>query len=217
MVTRVGALVGRSSGVPVLPVQRVRHNALLLFPEWLIHGMSTSLLSIFQDWSDVRVSAILEMECARRDAVTSRDGGADVRRLPCELEAVESDVLVDVPEVWTWDGLDVDDPALAVPEVLPEPVVSWGERREAWYLAAHADYLRAEDVCRGNLLSKAGLVAGVDPFTLWEGSAEVAFRYASRELRDFWSENGRRTPISMLGGARAAAGRIAEFHAGGAL
>ena len=55
-----------------------------------------------------------------------------------------------------------------------------------WFLSAHAQYLHAEDVCRGNLLSREGIAAGTDPWTLWSGPASRAQKYASEELRDFW-------------------------------
>jgi hypothetical protein len=55
-----------------------------------------------------------------------------------------------------------------------------------WFLAAHAQYLQAEAACRGNLLSRAGIKAGIDPWSLWSGPAGRADKYASEELRDFW-------------------------------
>ena len=59
--------------------------------------------------------------------------------------------------------------------------------RAEWYDAAYAQFLQAEAVCRGNLLSREGLAAGIaDPFSLWHGPAAVAMKYASEELRDLW-------------------------------
>ena len=57
----------------------------------------------------------------------------------------------------------------------------------AWYDAAFAQYLAAEQATCGYLLSRAGEAAGItDAFALWRGPAHVAERYASEELRLFF-------------------------------
>lgn len=48
----------------------------------------------------------------------------------------------------------------------------------------------AENATRGNLLSPAGKRAGVDPGTLFSGSAAAARKYASEELKRWWAESG---------------------------
>ena len=66
--------------------------------------------------------------------------------------------------------------------------------RAEWYDAAYAQYLAAESVCRGNLLSREGIASGIaEPFSLWHGPAAVAMKYASEELRDFWAASPRLT------------------------
>ena len=66
--------------------------------------------------------------------------------------------------------------------------------RAEWYDAAYAQYLAAESVCRGNLLSREGIASGIaDPFSLWHGRADVAERNASEELNDFWRTSPRVT------------------------
>jgi hypothetical protein len=48
--------------------------------------------------------------------------------------------------------------------------VSRAAIRAEWYDAAYAQYLQAEAVTRGNLLSRDGLAAQIaDPFSLWHG------------------------------------------------
>jgi Protein of unknown function (DUF3631) len=54
------------------------------------------------------------------------------------------------------------------------------------YDAAFAQYLKASDYTRGNLLSELGRKRLTDEMSLWTGSQETAERYASEELRDFW-------------------------------
>lgn len=65
--------------------------------------------------------------------------------------------------------------------------------REEWFLGIHADYLAAENETRGNLLSRDGIAAGVDPISLWSGRLDRAYRYASEELRAFWDRRPRIT------------------------
>ena len=66
--------------------------------------------------------------------------------------------------------------------------------RAEWYDAAYQQYLTAEQVCRGNLLSRDGIASGIaEPFSLWHGPAAVAMKYASEELRDFWAASPRLT------------------------
>ena len=82
--------------------------------------------------------------------------------------------------------------------------------RAEWYDAAYQQYLAAEEVCRGNLLSREGIAAGVtDEFSLWHGRAEVAMRYASEELRDWWGTHPRVT-VGQYMTQRAAAMRAAR-------
>lgn len=83
--------------------------------------------------------------------------------------------------------------------------------REAWHLAAHAQYLAADWECRGNLLSKAGNAAGIDPWTLWSGPGRRAEQYASEELREFWAANQRITIAEYAAAERR--NRLAERDA----
>ena len=76
--------------------------------------------------------------------------------------------------------------------------------------AAHEQYLAAEAECCGNLLSREGLANGPDdPFSLWYGREEVARKYASWELNDFWDQHPRVT-ITRYMEQRAAAMRAAR-------
>jgi hypothetical protein len=92
----------------------------------------------------------------------------------------------------------------------------WAATTAAWMDWQHAQYLAADSVCRGNLLSREGIAAGATEFSLWTGSQEDADRYASEELRDFWAGNPRLTVSQFHRQARAerrAAREAAERHA----
>jgi hypothetical protein len=69
----------------------------------------------------------------------------------------------------------------------------WGRVSAEWHEFANAQYLAAEDECRGYLLSREGIRAGIDPWSLWSGSASRAMKYASEELRGFWDTHPRMT------------------------
>lgn len=86
--------------------------------------------------------------------------------------------------------------------------------RAEWYDAAYVQFLQAEAVCCGNLLSREGLAAGItDPFSLWHGPRDVAMKYASEELRDLWAVSPRVT-ITEYEHQRAAAMRAAREDTG---
>jgi hypothetical protein len=66
-------------------------------------------------------------------------------------------------------------------------------QRQAWESAAHAQYLQADEVCRGNLVNRRGCAARVTDWSLWSGPASRALRYATEELREFWYTHPRVT------------------------
>jgi Protein of unknown function (DUF3631) len=60
-------------------------------------------------------------------------------------------------------------------------------QRQDWESAAYAQYRRAEDHCRGYLLSEAGRRRGREPWPmLWMGGEAEARKLASEELVTFW-------------------------------
>ena len=81
----------------------------------------------------------------------------------------------------------------------------WAAVYEQWYLFAHAQFLAAEDVCRGNLVNREGQRADVQPWELWTGSTSHARRYASEELLEFWEANQRVTVSAFREAIRASA------------
>ena len=65
--------------------------------------------------------------------------------------------------------------------------------REEYDSFTRDSYLRAEGDCRGVLLNRDGMVAGVDPVSLFAGQASRVRKYASEELRTWFTRNGRIT------------------------
>ncbi|RJL19346.1 hypothetical protein [Bailinhaonella thermotolerans] len=55
----------------------------------------------------------------------------------------------------------------------------------------YVQYLEAEAATRGVLLNRAGVAAGIDPITLFSGPESRAKKYASEELRRWWSDHPR--------------------------
>jgi AAA domain len=81
--------------------------------------------------------------------------------------------------------------------------------RAEWELAAHAQYLDADRVCKGRLLGRRGLAAGITERELWSGPAARAWSYASDELREYWDACPRIPPVTAYR-AGLAADRRAE-------
>ena len=65
--------------------------------------------------------------------------------------------------------------------------------REEYDAHMRDSYVRAENDCRGVLLSRDGLAAGVDPTSLFCGPASRVRKYGSEELRTWFARNGRIT------------------------
>lgn len=76
-----------------------------------------------------------------------------------------------------------------------------GERRAKTIRRMYFEYtaiavLQAEDQTAGVLLSRAGRAKGIDPASLWSGTAARARKYASDELKQWWSEHGGRITMT---------------------
>jgi len=96
-------------------------------------------------------------------------------------------------------GLDPEKMAREERDALVDVHRQPGERREQtlrrmYAEHVHMEYRQAEDVTRGNLLSREGRAKGIDPASLWSGPAARARKYASDELKQWWeATGGRRT------------------------
>jgi len=81
----------------------------------------------------------------------------------------------------------------------------WAAVYDSWVEFAHAQYLAAEEECRGNLVDRAYLSEVSDGWQLWTGSHRWAMTRATEELRDFWAVNPRITISEFREQQRAAA------------
>lgn len=89
----------------------------------------------------------------------------------------------------------------------------WAAVYEAWELFAHAQYLAAEEECRGNLVRKEYLGEHVTGWELWTGSHRRAYEHATDELREFWDANPRMT-VSEFREMQRASNRAEKEQAG---
>ncbi|WP_092774980.1 hypothetical protein [Actinokineospora terrae] len=69
--------------------------------------------------------------------------------------------------------------------------------REEHRAYIYTQWLQAELDTRGNLLNKEGQAKGVDAMELFSGRADRAKLYASKDLVDWWDNNGGRVPFSL--------------------
>lgn len=69
----------------------------------------------------------------------------------------------------------------------------WAAVYEEWAMFAHAQYLAAEEECRGNLVAREYAAEIASGWDLWTGSHRWATERATEELRDFWAVNTRIT------------------------
>jgi hypothetical protein len=69
----------------------------------------------------------------------------------------------------------------------------WRECRDAYELHLEAQLADAERECRGILLNRRGIAAGIAAESLFLGPAARANAYASDELLDYWATRPRIT------------------------
>lgn len=63
--------------------------------------------------------------------------------------------------------------------------------REDFELYLEAQFFAAHEACNGVLLNRKGRARDIDPRSLFMGSADRAFCYASEELLAWWDEHRR--------------------------
>lgn len=78
------------------------------------------------------------------------------------------------------------------------PTVTRAHARALYDEHVYAQYLAAEDDCRGYLLSRKAQAEGVDPATLFSGPAHIAYARASDELKEWWRVHGRMTQAEFI-------------------
>lgn len=80
----------------------------------------------------------------------------------------------------------------------------WAAVYEDWQTFAHAQYLTAEEECRGNLVRKEYAGEITTGWQLWTGTEKWARERATDELREFWDANTRMTVSEFRAQRRAA-------------
>ena len=86
----------------------------------------------------------------------------------------------------------------------------WAAVYEDWAMFAHAQYLTAEEACRGNLVRREYLSEIASGWQLWSNSNRWARERATDELREFWDANTRMTVSEFREQQRAANREEAE-------
>ena len=77
--------------------------------------------------------------------------------------------------------------------LIAEGFAAWRECRADYELAMDAAYERAASECNDRLLNNRGQAAGITSRSLFMGSHNRAYAYASEELRDHWQRYPRIT------------------------
>ena len=114
--------------------------------------------------------------------------------LPASLRDMTEDALLAVYR----DGSDTDRDAVMAECRRRDRADRARKVRQAvaaeWRDAAYAQYLAADAECRGNLLSREGVAAGITAeMVLWTGPERWARRMASEELNAYWDAHPRLT------------------------
>ncbi|MET9555096.1 phage minor capsid protein [Streptomyces sp. NPDC006645] len=79
-----------------------------------------------------------------------------------------------------------------------EPRISRRQAREMYDEYVYLQYLKAEEDCRGYLLSKKAAAEGRNPESLFRGPAHIAHAQASDELKEWWATHGRMTQAEFV-------------------
>ena len=148
--------------------------------------------------------------------VAERAVSADLRALSDDdlaalYLASDEDAQAAILAECAWRDAAGDDSEPAEPVAEPAPGTpadksraAARERNAEWEAAAYAQYMAADERCRGFLLSEAGKRTGRDPWPmLWQGGRETADKLASDDLITFWDyESPRVTPPAEYAAAK---------------
>lgn len=75
--------------------------------------------------------------------------------------------------------------------LIKEAFAEWRECRAEYEAVLYAQYLRAEEATRGALVNAEGRARGIEPMSLFMGTAARAYRWASEELKEHWARDPR--------------------------
>ncbi|MFD7738407.1 phage minor capsid protein [Streptomyces sp. MJM8645] len=121
------------------------------------------------------------------------------------------------PDEHPWDRLPAAERWLAEREWAESgrrSAFSARQVRQMYDEYVYAQWLDAEEWCRGYLLTKRAELDGIDPMSLFSGPSHVAYARASEELKRYWAEVSPRTTLAeyteQLTGVRSAAADTAR-------
>ncbi|MGW7197229.1 phage minor capsid protein [Streptomyces chryseus] len=97
------------------------------------------------------------------------------------------------------DQAEDDTPPEAAEEEHEEgPRITRAQARAMYDEYVYAQYLKAEEDCRGYLLAKKYETQAVSPESLFRGPARIAHARASEELKEWWATHGRMTQAEFI-------------------
>lgn len=121
----------------------------------------------------------------REEMVAARDA---------EIAAHEAEQRAEREQAWSVAAETEDASPLTNPARRPGRRLSPEQAcREEYDVFMRDSYVCAENDCRGVLLNREGMAAGVDPTSLFCGPTSRVRKYASEELRTWFARNGRIT------------------------
>ncbi|WP_394378586.1 phage minor capsid protein [Streptomyces cacaoi] len=207
---RPGALDGRDRGRIAAEADR-RDIMAAAFPGGRLaadlSGLSDDLLGAAirhaQPSENERIAAEFDRRYPPAPAPAAR--GADTVEGQLADRAALDDALAPAPGPDGWGHLALDDDRAGLSATgrwladreydaqAQRTAYTRAQIREMYLEHITAQWLAAEDACRGVLLSREAEAAGVDPMTLFTGPAHVAYARASEELRRWWADHPRTT------------------------
>lgn len=73
----------------------------------------------------------------------------------------------------------------------------WSEMQTEYQAYVDASYDKALEACNGVLVNKAARALHIDGYSLFQGTQQRAYRYASPELIEYWAKTSRHTIASF--------------------
>lgn len=153
------------------------------------------------DWSDddliLAWAELTDDPAAQNQIMTTLEWREQVRaERDAEIAEHEQQRRAERERAWV-NALDSEDASpLTNPARRPARRLSAEQScREEYESFVQGSYVSAENDCRGVLLNRDGLAAGIDPSSLFSGPASRVRKYASEELRTWFARQGRTTYV----------------------
>jgi hypothetical protein len=151
------------------------------------------------DWSDddliLAWGELTDDPAAQDQIMATLDWREQVRAArDAEIAAHERQRRAEQERAWAMAVQSEDASPLTNPARRPARRLSADQAcREEYESFVQSSYVSAENECRGVLLNRDGITAGIDPSSLFSGPASRVRKYASEELRTWFARHGRLT------------------------